>query len=457
MFVVRREYKAGLMIVGTLVFTLVKIPVLPFHSANLLLPLCFLLSELKKIKALFHSSKDKMVWKLMLLAMLMVILTIITSPHLQDFKSIREFAQGELLFKYFALLYIYWAFSIEDSIKPTLKITFAGLLVLTAFGAMNYLTKSADFVSSLMSGIEVVGMGNYGEDVGQMFAERERFRVQAMFLNPFDYGYINILTLLLHLFGYVRRYEGKWMFLLVVACSIFGVISCGCRTNIFCCLAGVSVFFLLAFKLGKTLRIVLIVTCAAILSYQFVPSVQDTIDNMLTMFDKQSDVGGSSMELRQLQYAAVLYHIQNSPLFGCGYHYFLIDMGWGQGIEYLKDSRLAGLEGVAMNYILERGFVGFSLYLVFYLSILVSFLMNRKYSKPVSALGISVLTVYLLFANMTGELLAVYPTLLLLGYVFKVIDSKKIAKIVGGGVTRVFDFVFAHIPCRMVNSVGVWA
>ena len=41
------------------------------------------------------------------------------------------------------------------------------------------------------------------------------------------------------------------------------------------------------------------------------------------------------------------------------------------------------------------------------------------------AFGISVLSVYLAFANMTGELSSVYPTLLLLGYVFKVIDNKR--------------------------------
>lgn len=457
MFVVRRQYKAGLMIVGTVVFTLVKIPVVPFHSANILLPLCFLISEAKNIKALFLSSQDKMVWKLMLLAMLMVFLTIITSPHLNDFKSVKDFVQSELLFKYFALIYVYWAFSEEDSIKPTLKMTFVGLIVLTSFGIMNYFTKNADFVSSLMAGTEVTGMANNGDDVGQMFADRERFRVQAMFLNPFDYGYICILMLLLHIYGYIKHYEGKKTLLIVIACSVSGVISCGCRTNIFCCLIGISVFFLLAFKLGKTLRLTLILVFSAVLSYQFVPSVQDTIDNMLTMFDKQSDVGGSSMELRSLQYAAVLYHIQDTPLFGCGYHYFLIDMGWSQGVEYLKDTRLAGLEGVAMNYILERGFVGFSLYLVFYISVLLSFLRGRKYSKPVSAFGISVLSTYLLFANMTGELLSVYPTLLMLGYVFKVIDCKKVASIVRGGVIWFVDFVFAHIPCRMVNSVRVCA
>lgn len=457
MFIVKREYKAGLMIVGTLVFSLVRIPYVPFHNVNILLPLCFLLSEAQNIHLLVRSSRGKTVWKLMGLAILMGFITILSSKHLHDSVSIRFFLQGELFFKYFALLYVYWAFSSEDSIKPTLKITFVGVIILTAFGILNYLTKSADFVSAMMSGIEVKGMANDGGDVGQMFAEKERFRVQAMFINPFDYGYICILMLLLHIYGYVKGYERKWMLMVVAACAIFGIVSCGCRTNIFCCMVGVAVFFLLAFKLGKTIRLSLLMMFVAVVVYQFVPSVQEVVDNMMTMFEKNSDVGGSSMELRTLQYAAVLYHVQDNPLFGCGYQYFIIDMGWGDGVKYLKDTRLAGLEGVAMSYILERGLVGFALYLLFYISIIISFFRNRKYSMVATAFGISVVCTYLSFANMTGELSSVYPTLLLLGYVLKVVDYNKVASALMGGARRVCNFILAQFPCRIFNAVRVCA
>lgn len=425
MFFVRLEYKVGLMILGTLVFTLVNIPVLPVHNVNILLPLCFLLSEIRRIEVFIRLSRGKTVWILMRIFIVMSVLTICSSPHLHSASSLRDFLQNQMFFKYFALLYAYWAFSTEDSIKPTLKITFYGLIVLTIFGVINYLTKSADFVSSMTAGWDITSMGNNVEDAGQVFADRERFRVQAMFINPFDYGYICILMLILHIYGYTKGYENKGVLLCVVACSLFGIVSCGCRTNIFCFLVGVSVFYLFAFKLGKTLRFLLIFIFTVALLYQMVPLVGDTVDNMLSMFDKQSNVGGSSMELRTLQYGAVLYHIQNNPLFGCGYHYFVEDMGWGQGLEYLKDPRLAGLEGVAMSYILERGFVGFALYLLFYITILVSFIRCRRYAMLTTAFGISVVSTYLSFANMTGELLSVYPTLLLLGYVFKVIDYNR--------------------------------
>ena len=59
MFIVKREYKAGLMIVGTLVFSLVRIPYVPFHNVNILLPLCFLLSEAQNIHLLVRSSRGK--------------------------------------------------------------------------------------------------------------------------------------------------------------------------------------------------------------------------------------------------------------------------------------------------------------------------------------------------------------------------------------------------------------
>ena len=425
MFVVRRENKAAILIMGTIVFTVVSIPAVPFHKANILLPLSFLLSEVKHLNAMIRSTRGKLIWNLMGIAILLSVLTIIASPHLRDAESLRIFVQGELFFKYFVLLYAFWAFSTEESIKPTLRVTFYAMIVLTAFGVLNSVTKSADFVSIMTQGAAKTTVSFNGEDAGQVYMTSDRFRVQAMFLSPFDYGYICVLMLLLHIYGFIHKYETKIRFFIVASCGVFGVLSCGCRTNICCAIIGVSVFFLLAYKLGKSVRLSLLAIFLASISYMCVPAVQEIFDNMMTMFDKNSNVTGSSMELRAVQYAAVLYHIQDNPLLGCGYQYFLIDMGWGLGREFLLDSRLAGLEGVIMNYILERGFIGVFLYLLFYISILYYFYKNRKKASMTIAFGISVLSVYLAFANMTGELSSVYPTLLLLGYVFKVIDNKR--------------------------------
>lgn len=456
MFVVRREYKVAMLVLGTVVFPLVSVPFLPLQNANFVLPLSFLLSECNNISKLIRNSKRKIVWKLTGIALLLDVITIIVSPHLHQFNDIRIFVQSDLFFRYFALLYAFWAFSSETSIKPVLQLTFWGMIVLTTFGVINYITKSADFVSAMMSGVGQTGIGATGNEAGSIFAERDRFRVQAMFLNPFDYGYVCILMLILHIYGYVKKYESKRNFWIVTACAIFGVVFCGCRTNIFCCLVGVSIFFLLAFKLGKSIKVSLMLVAIGSICYFYVPSVQETVDNMMTMFDKNSDVSGSSVELRTVQYAAVLNHIQDKPLFGCGYRYFWIDMGWGQGKEYLLDRRLAGLEGVVMSYLLERGFVGLFLYFLFYITIFVYFIKKRKYAPQTIAFGVSVLCVYLSFANMTGELNSVYPTILLLGYVFSVVDYNQLKSTISGGVKRVLNYILSQFSCRILKTAWVW-
>lgn len=425
MFFLKREYKASIMIMGTILFTLVSVPIVPLHNANILLPLCFLISEMQNISILIQSAKRSVVWKLLGLSLMSAVLTIFFSAHLHEINSVCLFLQTELFFKYFALLYAFWAYSSDESIMPTLKVTFYAMIVLTLFGIMNYITKTAEFVSALTTGIERTGISESGVDAGKYFLNSERFRVQSLFLNPFDYGYICVLMFLLHLYGYINKYERKIVFVIVALCCIFGIVSCGCRTNIFCWLVGFSVYFLLAYRLEKTIRLSFIIILSFALVYIFVPFAQDVVNHMMTMFDKNSNVQGSSLELRSVQYAAVLFHVKNNLLFGCGYHYFLIDMGWGQGLEYLADSRLAGLEGVALAYILERGFVGLFLYFAFYLLAIFYLFKNRKIVPQTCALGIAVLCVYLSFANMTGNLLSVYPTLLLLGYVFKVVDCKK--------------------------------
>lgn len=427
MFRVERSYKVAIMMLGTLVFTLVTVPI-PFGAANYLIPLSFIISELRHLKSLIKETKGTIIWKLMGLSFIMFLLTIINSPHLHDFTSIRYFLQSELLFKYFVLLYAFWAFGKdENSIRPTLKCTYIGMIVLTFFGLLNYLTKTADFVSVMMSGVEYAGVGAsdiYG--AGGAFTYSDRFRVQAMFLNPFDYGYVCILILILHFYAMINRMEKKGVFYIVALCSIFGVITCGCRTILLCSIIGVVVYVLMAFSMKKKIKLALWSILVTIVIYLFVPAAQEATDYMFSMFKENSKIGGSSLEMRELQYAAVLYHIKDNPLFGCGYGYFNIDLGWGLGKEFMVDRDLYGLEGVVMNYLLERGLVGLFLYVLFYICLIIFCFRIRLYFRAVSALGISILVTYLCFANMTGELRSAYPTLLLMGYVIKVTFNRNV-------------------------------
>ena len=424
MFRVERKYKIAIMILGTLVFTIVRVPVIPLHHANFLIPLSFLISEYKHISFYFRQTKGTIIYKLFLLSILMCIITIIFSPHLHNIRSLVYYVLGELFFKYFALLYSFWSFKDHESLKPTLNLTFYGMLVLTFFGLINYVTKTADFVNLMLSNVDYNNID--GDNAGMMFTEKQRFRVQSMFFLPFDYGYICILVLLLHIYGVILNLEKRNIFYVVLICCLFGILTCGCRTILFCTIFGVVIFLLFAYKFKRFIRIFFLFLLLFVIAYSFIPFVNEKIDSIVTIFDKNSEVDGSSLEMRKTQFYAVLFHIKDSLLFGRGYGYFSIDLGWGKGKEFLVDPDLFGLEGVVLSYLLEKGFVGLVLYLFFYISLFSYCLRYRSKSKLSSALGLAFLSTYFAFANMTGELNSVYPTLLLMGYVVKIIENSKV-------------------------------
>lgn len=455
MFTLKKEYKVGLLFLGTMIFTPVYIPFLPFRSANAILVVSFLISEFRNISAYVRTLKTTLLWKLMGIVLLLSIITIYNSPHLRSVVDLRSFLQNELLFKYFAICYAFLICKDVLSVSKFVKVTLIGIIVLTLFGIVNLLTMRADVLSILMEGM-TAGVVAEGEDIGEKFVELDRFRVQALFANPFNYGYICVLTFLFHLYAFTCKMETKKIFIFVASCCLFGIVLCGCRTILFVFVISLIVYCLLVFKFKKFIGIAMIGVILTILSIPYIPAIEEKVNYMFSVFDKNSQVSGSSLEMRSIQYAAVLSHVASKPVLGCGYNYFNRDLGWGEEKKYLKDERLFGLEGVHLNYILERGFLGFSLYLIFYFLIFNYFRKFRRVNKYMSALGMSVLISYLSFAFMTGELGSVYPTLLLMGMVVGLLETKKsqlpppIEWIVS-----VINQVFASFSCKTTKLVRV--
>ena len=115
-----------------------------------------------------------------------------------------------------------------------LSLTSISLLVLsiTLFALFNYVAKSAFFVNEMYRGMALTDVM---QDTGNKFTYSERFRVQAMFFNPFDYGYICILLLLFNWYGYIKSFISKKRFYMIIGCCLYGIITCGCRTIMLCC------------------------------------------------------------------------------------------------------------------------------------------------------------------------------------------------------------------------------
>lgn len=424
MFFVKRQTKAAIFFVGAMTLTLVHIPIIPLHKADYLISVAYLLSELKHIRYFLIS-----LWRVsylrysILIVSISAVICVFTSPHLNtSFSTGLSFLINELLLKYFAICYAFWAYSNEASIQQTLKLSLFCLIVLTFFGLLNYISKSSIFVNELSKGMTNIYKGDV--DLGDIYIESNRFRVMSMFKNPFNYGYICSAMFLLHFHCYHQRLEKKLNFRIAEMCCLFGIVFCWCRIVWISFGLALACYILWTSKLNKILAIIFASVLLLPISYYTIPFVQEKVDSVTDIFSEESETGGSSLAMRMEQFDATLENLdEEKVMFGMGRGYFRIDLGWEENERV--DERLHGLESVLFFYLLERGVVGLVLWATFYILIFCYLKKHHLDYKSITALGMSIIVLYLLFAVGTGELLSVYPTMLLLGYVFKSIEYYK--------------------------------
>ena len=415
MFYVKREWKAAMLVMGAMTLTLVNIPVIPLHKANLLLQVAFLLSEWRDLpRHVKRLRYTPCLWIPLLIVSLSALLAALTSLYI----GIKETIEYELLFKYFAIAYAFWAVKNEKSLKPILQVSLYCLIVLTFFGLLNYIGKNAIFVNALTEG-ETTRYGDVA--LGDLYTESDRFRVQSMFQYAFDYGYICAAILLLHLHGWYRHLESKTEFIIAIACCSIGILICECRTVWVSAALAIACYYMWAFQLSRNVMYGIVAMMLMMFSYLTIPAVEEKVNQVTDIFAENSETSGSSFQLRMSQYMTVAIHIEGHEWLGRG-------KGYWEHI-YTEDQEsvrgLYGVESVILQTLLERGIIGLFLWAAFYTAIFLYFWRNRKRRKKLTGLGVSILSLYLFYSIGTGELGSVYPTMLLLGITMKMIESKE--------------------------------
>ena len=416
MFFVKREWKAALLVMGAMTLTIVNIPGIPLHKANYLLQASFLLSEWNHLyyyfRSLWHTSYLR---NLLLLVSGSTLLAAFTTQYVET----NEFLQSELLFKYFALAYAFWAVKNEKSLKPVLQVSLYCLIVLTAFGALNYIQKNAIFVNALTEG--KTSMVVEDASLGDVYTDSGRFRVQSMFKSAFDYGYICAALLILHLHGWYQRLESNRAFMIAIACCSFGILICGCRIVWVSAIFSIACYSMWVFQMNRNVMYGIIAVILLIVSYNTIPAVEEKVNQVTDVFVEDSETSGSSIQMRMSQYIYVLVYMEGNEWLGLGKGY------WAHSYAEDKESvsGLYGVESVILQNLLEQGIIGLILWATFYSIIFFYFWRNRTKRKAITGLGASTLTLYLVYSIGTGELGSVYPTMLLLGMTIKMIESKK--------------------------------
>ena len=374
MFYLRREWKAAMLVMGAMTLTLVEIPGIPLRNANFLLSTAFLISEWKNLPRYVNRLRyTPYLWIPLLIVSSSVLLATFISPY----TGIKETLKSELLFKYFTLAYAFWAVKDEKSLKPILQVSLYCLIVLTFFGVLNYIDKYAIFVNAVTEGRTT----RYGDvALGDIYTESDRFRVQSMFQYGFDYGYICAAILLLHLHGWYRHLESKRDFMIALVCCSFGILICGCRIVWVSAVLSIACYSMWVFQLSRNVIYGIVAMMLMILSYYTVPAVEKKVNQVTDVFVEDSETEGSSIQLRMIQYASVLIHIEGHEWLGLGKGY------WEH--TYTEDrasvSDLYGVESVILQTLLERGIIGLFLWAAFYTIIFLYFWRNRKRRKKLT-------------------------------------------------------------------------
>lgn len=386
-------------------------------------PLFFVISELPNTKQYIRNLKGHTIIKLIGMICLATFIVYVSSNNLKGISGFFHIFKDELLFKYFVILYAYFCIKNINSLKIVAKCVFVSVLLLTFFGIHNYITHHSIFVDWALSHAAV---NDVNDLAGSMFTSSERFRVQSMHWNPFNYGYMCLAASLLLIYCKNKKCIKSIYFVIAMLGCLFGVFTCGARTILFCALFGYTVYYLLYFKFSKSILVTFLISLFMFISYHFIPYFNDKLQGITSLFEDSSStssIQGSSIEMRSIQLAAVLMHIDGHVLLGRGYWFFLKDLGYQDGRSGLVDEDLRGLEGVYLNLLLERGVVGLMFYIAFWGILFAYVIKKRKQRKDAASLCVSMIFVYLLFAIMTGELKSVFITMLILGCGIHILDN----------------------------------
>lgn len=421
----KKTKKLLILLVGMICLTAFPCPIPFVNGISAALPCFYMLSQVRFFDRDIRKIRYSILWPLMIIICISTLILFFHSPHFNNLASYKAFYFfRDLLFTTYFYLFYSFLGNYNAVVYKKLSSTIYGCtLVLTFFGLLNFIGGKSYLIDFIYGGTSLTS--DTLDRAMSTVSDSSRFRVTAMFLNSFDYGYICCSILLFQLLMYRKKSLSKYRLIITEICCVFGAFSCGSRSVLLSMILSVLVFILFAYSLRGKIKIFLYSVILFILISQTTGFLDVIFSKLASMFLYSSDVEGSSLEGRLLQIGAVMYHIKDSLLFGNGYGYFLIDMGWSEGKQALVDKDLYGIEGVYMNVLLERGIIGLIFYYAFWLTLFFYLVLKRKTDINSSACAISLVICYMVFAHATGELNSLPATLFFIGICLNNMNFKK--------------------------------
>lgn len=255
----------------------------------------------------------------------------------------------QIVFNQYVFVYILWeVINSRNDIRNILKGLFMVFIVLACYGFFEKIIGFNPIMEYERS------LNNSDNIIDWSYSDTDRHgmgRVQSLIIHPIGLGIImaGLLNLFV-LFYFQYRNIWKISLLRIIMIGFLGV----CVlffTNSRSPIVFMGIAFLPFFNLKnkKSYQLLFLILAIFIIGFQY---IEPYLGNIFSLFssEKQDKVGGSSIAMRILQFAAGIFLVKDHFIFGLGIKSINQFIGKGYGI--------LGAESIWLNLLIERGLVG---------------------------------------------------------------------------------------------------
>lgn len=324
-----------------------------------------------------------------------------------------DFAFNDFRFQlmaYLILPFVIWNYSAMDpKLANQLKLTVV-ICICIAFGYGLFLT-TTNGQNPYQLLIMTANGEKWNEEYAAVGGGRMFGRISSVFGHPMTYGLF--LGMALVYIYTIRDYFNKYIWKILMLGIIAAVFLCGIRSPIGALFATVLVFLLLNHKIGLMAQVG-VVGCLIYVVVSSVPDLNSYVESIFS--DKNSDVSGSSVEMRLMQLEGCFAEIRNNPLFGKGYAW----VSWYKA-NFGDHPVMLAFESLIYVVLCNSGFIGLCIWAVF----LIKLFKNTTQitgNKEIIIYSVTLMAYYLAYSVITGEY--GYMKYLILFYIFILLEDK---------------------------------
>lgn len=235
-----------------------------------------------------------------------------------------------------------------------------------------------------------------------------RLRIASTWSHPISYGFICCVLFFL----VFKEYHKKDRFLLLILLFV-NIFICGSRTALLTFIVMICIYW----QYGYSLRLKIKYGFTAIifvLLLLLIPYTSEKIWQIYLTILNDSDVGGSSLDMRERQFNAVIDISRNFIFTGGGLDYASEVLGVGHG--FVED--IYGMESYFFSIIMERGILGLCAESLLVVSLLYIYATCNK-AQHDRVYFLTILFGYYTFGFSTGRLDSHTIPLFLMGFMMR--------------------------------------